>query len=205
METNAYKNVVNYEHQKAHRFAALLGIFGIFMAFAGLTSAYLVRKGAGQWVDFSMPTAFYASTLFILLSSFTMYVAHLSNKKNAKPLLTVGLILTLVLGLLFCFYQFQGWQQLYDGGIYMEGNPSGSFLFVITGLHVAHVAGGLLFMLFAILKSYYFYSIKKTEDTSIDGNGDKLHIRTDLLSIYWHSIDILWIYLFIFLYINLNH
>lgn len=199
-----YTIAENYNNQKAHRFTMILGIISICMAFGGLTSAYIVRKGAGNWVDFSMPTAFYTSTIIILISSATMHVAHISNKKGYVKMAAFSLLVTIVLGLIFAFFQYQGWQDLTNTGIYLDGNPSGSFFYVITGMHAVHVLGGVLFLLLAFAKSFWIFVIRKQESSHFE-NSQALKVRTDLLSMYWHFMDILWIYLFIFLFINLNH
>jgi len=200
-----YSAVESYNTQKAHRFTMWLAIVSICMAFAGLTSAYIVRKGAGNWVDFSMPASFFTSTVLILISSATIHVAHVSNKKGHVAMTVLGLLVTMVLGLLFCFYQLQGWQELTNAGIYLDGNPSGSFFYVITGMHAVHLAGGVFFLLIALLRSAWVFGIKKRKTTLIEGGKGGLLVRTDLLSMYWHFMDILWIYLFVFLFINLNH
>jgi cytochrome c oxidase subunit III len=188
-------------NHKAQRFSAWLGILSITMAFLGLTSAYLVRKFAGNWYNFEIPPAFTTSTILILVSSITLFVAHKSNQSDNKLALRLGLLFTFILGIVFCINQYQGWQQLTYEGIYLEGNPSGSFFYVITGMHAVHLVGGLFFMLISLLKSVFVFR-KKYSTTFIDEYRDKLVIRTDLLSIYWHFMGLLWLYLFVFLYFN---
>lgn len=200
-----YTVTETYNNQKAHRFTMWLGLISICMAFGGLTSAYIVRKGAGNWVDFSMPVSFYTSTILILISSATMHVAHISNKKGHANMTIFGLLVTIVLGLLFAFYQIQGWQALTNSGIYLDGNPSGSFFYVITGMHAIHLAGGIFFLFVALLKSFFKFKFKKEAQLVQSPKGNSLKVRTDLLGIYWHFMDILWVYLFIFLFFNLNH
>lgn len=200
-----YSITESYNNQKAHRFTMLLALVSICMAFGGLTSAYIVRKGAGNWVDFSMPVAFYTSTIIILISSATMHVAHVSNKKGYAKMAAFGLFVTVILGLLFAYFQLQGWQDLTNSGIYLDGNPSGSFFYVITGMHAIHLLGGVLFLFIAFLRSAWLFLFKKQKSTFVGEKTTALKIRTDLLSIYWHFMDILWVYLFIFLFINLNH
>lgn len=200
-----YKAIETYNVQKSHRFTMVLAIISICMAFGGLTSAYLVRKSAGQWVDFSMPASFLTSTILILVSSATVHVAHVSNKKGFPMLTLLGLFVTSILGILFCYYQFTGWQELTYAGIYLDGNPSGSFFYVITGMHAVHLAGGIIFLLIAFLRGCWFFGIRRRTSTFKETENNSLLIRTDLLSMYWHFMDILWIYLFVFLNLNLNH
>ncbi|MCZ2394510.1 MAG: cytochrome c oxidase subunit 3 [Chitinophagales bacterium] len=205
-----YKGMVypiseKYSQQKAHRFTMYLGLMSITMAFAGLTSAYLVRKGAGNWVDFPMPVEFYTSTIILLISSATIHVAHVSNKKGHPKMATLGLFVTIILGLLFAFFQFKGWQALNYSGIYIDGNPAGSFFYVITGMHAAHLLGGVVFLWIALFRSYRLFFIKNENTTIVNKKGNALKVRTDLLSMYWHFMDILWVYIFLFLFFNLNH
>lgn len=157
------------------------------MLFAGLTSAYIVRQAEGNWVHFELPQLFYLSTAFIVASSISMQWALASIKKNQTSNLLTGLIITLGLGLAFAFTQFLGWSQLVDEKIFFVGNPSGSFLYVITGLHLAHLFGGIIYMLVVITKSI-------RNKYSAENN-----LQIQLCSIYWHFLDVLWIYLFLFL------
>lgn len=157
------------------------------MLFAGLTSAYIVRQAEGNWVHFELPRLFYLSTAFIVASSISMQWALASIKKNQASNLLTGLILTLGLGLAFAFTQFLGWSQLVDEKIFFVGNPSGSFLYVITGLHLAHLFGGIIYMLVVITKAI-------RNKYSAENN-----LQIQLCSIYWHFLDVLWIYLFLFL------
>lgn len=167
-----------------------IGIVSMIMLFAGLTSAYIVRQAEGNWLQFDLPSHFYISTLFIVLSSGSMIYA-LRNIKNGDVVgLKRGLILTLVLGLGFTLFQFAGWSALVDQGIYFAGaksNASGAYLYVISGVHLAHLAGGIFALVFTLIKTYLNkYSISN-------------YLGIELVSIYWHFLDILWIYLLLFL------
>ncbi|MCO5248872.1 MAG: cytochrome c oxidase subunit 3 [Chitinophagales bacterium] len=193
-----------YRNQKAQRFSMWLALVGICMAFAGLTSAYIVRKGAGSWLLFNMPEVFYTSTVIILLSSVTLHVAHVSNKKGHTNMTVFGLGITAILGILFSYFQYQGWLALLAKGIYLDGNPSGSFFYVITGLHVVHLLVGVVFVFVALFRAFWLFKVKRQESTIRVGSDESYKVRTDLLSMYWHFLDILWIYLFVFLNLNLK-
>lgn len=197
-------------NQGAQRFTMWLFLVTIAMIFAGFTSAFLVRKGAGgAWTSFNIPSIFKVSTFLILLSSAFLQVAHIANKKNHKLMTSVGLFFTFVMGLLFCYFQFEGWKQLTDTGIYLSfnPNPAGPFFYVITFIHALHVAGGILFLSIAFI--YSIILLRRPKSTEILGeieSGDKgvLKTRTDLLSLYWHFIGVLWVYLYFFLTLNLK-
>lgn len=197
------------QNQGAHKFTMWLFIVSSCMVFAGFTSAFLVRKGAGgAWTGFALPNDFNISTFIILFSSACLVVAHLSNKKGQKLLTTFTLLLTIICGLLFCYFQYSGWMLLSSQGFYPSGNPNPApqFLFVIVIVHVAHVISGLLFMFIAFFKSLWL--LKKTNSNNLiiqleQKNNTILNIRTDLLSLYWHFMGLLWLYLFIFMYFNL--
>lgn len=197
-------------NQGAQRFTMWLFLVTISMIFAGFTSAFLVRKGAGgAWTSFNIPSIFKVSTFLILLSSVFLQVAHIANKKHHRVMTTVGLFFTFVLGLLFCYFQFEGWKQLTDTGIYLSfnPNPAGPFFYVITFIHALHVAGGILFLSIALIYSIILLRRPKSTEILVEiESGDKgiLKIRTDLLILYWHFIGILWVYLYFFLTLNLK-
>ncbi len=177
-------------------FGLWLGIGAIIMSFAGLTSAYIVKKGAGYWVEFTLPQFFSWSTLIVALSSITMQLAYWQFKKmkNSNAIALLGA--TLLLGLGFLYLQYQGWMALHNKGIALDGNPSGSFVYVISGLHFFHIIGGLLAMLNLWLKMMWQNRgpVRKLMD---ELNPQRL-IGMKLMTTYWHFVGILWLYLFIF-------
>src|SRR3954468_16105228 len=178
------------ERLHPHKFTLWVGIGSIIMMFAALTSAYIVRHSQQNWLEFNLPKVFWYSTAVIILSSVTM---HLSLKAFlARERLRYRLLLgaTALLGVLFAVLQGFGFYDLYSRGIQIIGegsNPSASFLGVITGLHVVHVLGGVVALLIIYIKAY---------STRIKTYNS---MPLEILSVYWHFVDILWIYLFIFL------
>lgn len=166
-----------------------LGIVSTTMIFAAFTSAYIVRQAQGNWVFFDMPVAFFISTAIILLSSTTMFYATSGAKKNNSKQTSTGLKLTIILGFGFAISQYLGWSSLVDQNVFLVGNPSGSFFYIISGVHLLHVFGGIIVLLF-----------------SLNSNAKGLYtasnrIGLQLSSIYWHFLDALWVYLFLFLWL----
>lgn len=169
------------------KFILWLFIVSIIMLFASQTSAYLVRRAEGNWLEFEMPVIFWYSTVALVLSSLSMHWAYYSAKKDNFNNLKIAISVTFVLGLAFLYMQFQGWREMVDMKVYFVGNPSGSFLYVFTGLHAFHLISGLLVLLFALVSAYRF----KVHAKSLR--------RIEICATYWHFLDILWVYLFFFL------
>ncbi|MGB1204640.1 MAG: cytochrome c oxidase subunit 3 [Chitinophagales bacterium] len=176
-------------------FLLWLGIGSIIMMFAGLTSAYIVREAAGNWVYFKLPDLFNISTLVVILSSITLVLASKSIKKQNQKAYRNWLGLTLILGIAFLILQYEGWKELTRTGILLNGNPSGSFLYVISGIHALHILGGVLFLLIFFIKS--LFKPNPVQELLDEINPDK-YLNIGLLSVYWHFVDVLWIYLFAF-------
>ena len=127
------------------------------MLFAGFTSAYIVRRGEGNWELFNLPSSFLYSTILIVISSITMQLSLMRAKKDVLSQSKILLLSTFALGLAFCLTQYLGWQQLIADNVYFAfSNPSNSFVYVITGVHVAHVLGGLFFVLAMIIQMLRF-------------------------------------------------
>ena len=162
-----------------------IGMGSIVMFFAGLTSAYIVRKPEGNWLDFTLPDSFLISSAVIFISSIILFFVKpiLKKNKSISPLL-LGV---LILGLLFFFFQYKGWQQLISQGVYLTGegsNPSGSFLYVLTLAHLVHMLGGIIALVLITVKSRSnFYTIDNC-------------LTIELTSFYWHFLALLWICLF---------
>jgi cytochrome c oxidase subunit 3 len=164
-----------------------LSMVSMVMVFAGLTSGYIVRQAEGNWFVFELPQMFTYSTIVIVLSSVTMWWALRSVRKGDLGAMRTSLAITLILGLGFCITQFWAWSDLVKMGIFFTGNPSGSFLYVLSALHLAHLAGGILYMI--IVTTNAFRGLYSPEN----------HLQIELCSTFWHFMDGLWVYLFIFL------
>jgi cytochrome c oxidase subunit III len=179
--------------QKAQRNLVRLGIFSIVMLFGGITSAYVVRHDGGAWFSINLPTQFWISSAVILLSSVTIIVAQWAYSSDKKAMGNAFMASTLILGLLFTYFQWQGWGELVRNGIFLspaDGQGaliSGSFIYVLTGLHLLHLLGGLIALFITLIKGFM------GKYTSANIHGVKL------AAIYWHFLDGLWIYLFLFL------
>lgn len=181
-----------YQEEKRRKVAKPLmwfGIVSIIMLFAGLTSAVIVRKGDGDWVHYEMPSMFLWSSISIILSSLFLIFAGLSAKKNNTFLTKVGISLTLVFGLLFALAQFEGYAQLFEQGVFFTGaghNASGSYLYLISWVHLAHLAGGIIALLVV-----FFNALKEQYNS-------KNLLGLQVFSTYWHFLGVLWIYLYLF-------
>lgn len=174
------------------KYALWVACGSMIMFFAAFTSAYIVRQSAGNWLEFVMPNIFFFSTIVILASSFTLHGALIAFKKMKTQLFKVLLGVSLVLGIAFLVLQYQAWTLLTANGIELTTNPSSSFLFVISGFHAAHVLGGVV----AIMVAFVTSLVKKHEVTPVR------QLRLELTTQYWHFVDILWLYLFIFLIVQ---
>lgn len=172
-----------------HKFAMWVAIGAIVMMFAGLTSAYIVRRNGQNWLEFTLPSMFWYSTVIILLSSATMYIAVKSFKAREMARYRTFITITAILGLAFAVCQFWGFFFLNGHGVQLVGegsNPSASFIAVIAGIHILHVLGGVVALLVVFIRAYSS-RIKRYNVTGVE-----------VVSTYWHFVGILWIYLFIF-------
>ena len=169
------------------KFILWLFLVSIIMLFASQTSAYLVRRAEGNWLEFEMPKIFWYSTAVLLVSSISMQWAYFAAKKDQFKQLKIAISITFALGLAFLWMQFEGWRNLVDMNVYFVGNPSGSFFYVFTGLHGFHIISGLIVLLFALRAVFRL----------------KVHAKSlrqiQICSTYWHFLDLLWFYLFVFL------
>lgn len=158
------------------------------MLFAGFTSAYIVRRGEGNWEIFALPSSFIYSTVLIVISSISMQFSLVKMKQGGNSTSILFQVLTLLLGIGFCISQFNGWQQLRADNVYFSfTNPSNPFVYVITGMHILHAIGGIVFLLIMLLQT--LRGIVSSTNT----------LFLSMCNTYWHFIGILWIYLYIFL------
>lgn len=176
------------------KFALWLMIMSIIMMFAAFTSAYIVRRAEGNWLEFNLPSNLIMNTALILLSSVTMQASYYFAKRDNLAKLKIALIATAILGTAFLIGQWDAWGDLVGRKIFFGGataNPSGSFLYVLTGVHGFHLITGLIFVIIVLISSFQF----KVHSRNM--------LRIELCTIYWHFLGGLWVYLYLFL--TLNH
>lgn len=171
-----------------------IALASIVMAFAGLTSGYVVSRSSllaeNLWFQFALPDEFYYATAVIIASSLTLFWALRAAKAGKQSQLVTGVGLTFLLGVTFAVLQYQGWMSLIDQGYFFTGensNTAVSWVYVITFLHWLHVISGIIVLGVTLVRATQG---KYTRDS---------HLGLALTSIFWHFLDGLWIYLFGFL------
>ena len=177
---------------RSYKLILLFAMASMTMMFAGLTSAFVVSKSRADWLkDFQLPPAFYYSTVAIIGCSITFHLAKKAIQKNNQSATTMYLLTTLGLGLLFVFLQFTGFGQIVEKGYYFTGSGSSittTFLYVVTVVHLIHLAGGVISLLI-IIYNHFKQKYNSSQTLGIE-----------LGAMYWHFLDLLWVYLFLFLY-----
>jgi len=180
------------KNNRAKKMMLWFGIISLIMSFAGWTSAFVVSSSRPDWLkDFQLPNAFIISTVVIVISSLSFLLAKKALKGGNRPLTTIWLMVTLILGVVFIFNQFSGFRQIIDLGYNFTGptsNVTMSYIYLIAVVHILHVAAGLICLLVVI----YNHFKQKYNATKMLG--------FELAATFWHFIDILWVYLFLFLY-----
>jgi cytochrome c oxidase subunit 3 len=170
-----------------HKFTLWVGIGSIIMMFAGLTSAYIVKGSLPGFTSVKMPQIFYYSTAVMLISSFTMQWGLKTFKERGMQQYRRLLTVTMVLGIIFIIMQLTGFSQLWKAGSKLQGSAgAGQFLYVIFGLHAVHVLGGIIALIVMFIKAF---SARIRNYNSVP---------VEVMSTYWHFVDLLWVYLFVF-------
>ena len=168
-----------------------VSMISMVMFFAGLTSAYVISMRRDDWVTFELPDAFYISTVLIILSSITISISQRLIKKDKRELSIAFLLITFALGIAFVWQQYAGFEDLRSAGLFFTGptsTVSTSFIIGISLMHAFHVFAGIIVLLVVI---YNHFNHKYTSDDLLG---------FELGAIFWHFIDVLWIYLFFFFY-----
>lgn len=168
-----------------------VAMISMVMFFAGLTSAYVISMKREDWVDFDLPQAFFVSTVLIVLSSITLFLSRNFLKKDKRQLSLIFLLITLALGIVFIWQQYVGFNQLKSIGLFFTGpesTVSTSFIIGITFMHVLHILAGVIVLL-VVIYNHFKYKYKPND-----------LLGFELGAIFWHFVDLLWIYLFFFFY-----
>lgn len=177
---------------RSYKLILLFAMVSMTMMFAGLTSAFVVSKSRVDWLkDFELPSAFYYSTIVIMGCSVAIHLAKKAIQKDKKSATTTFLLVTLALGIVFVILQFVGFGQIVKNGYYFTGSESSittTFLYIVAVVHLIHLAGGLISLLI-IIYNHFKQKYNSTQTLGIE-----------LGAMYWHFLDFLWVYLFVFLY-----
>ena len=182
-----FKTVVDQNKKiHPHKFILWVGIGSIIMMFAGLTSAYIVKREQPGWTTYITPLAFYYSTAVLLISSLTIFLAGKSFTERRMIRYKKLVAATLILGLVFILLQWLGFRHLWSTGTTFHGSGAGQFFYIIAGLHALHVFGGVIALFTLWLRA------RNTRIRSYN------IVPVDVVSTYWYFVDLLWIYLFIF-------
>lgn len=174
---------------KPKKFILWLFMVSIVMVFAALTSGFIVRQAEGNWIIYELPSELWISTLILILSSLTAHWSLKSAQKSNGLQTKLGLWVTLGLGLVFLSTQVWVWEILVQHDVYLVGNPGGSFLYVLMGVHAFHLISGLVYLAIMLVKSYLANQVSE------------IQFQLGLSTTYWHFLDGLWIYLYVFLII----
>jgi cytochrome c oxidase subunit 3 len=183
-------DIVNTEQQRKkmhpHKFTLWIAIASILMMFAGLTSAFIVKSNQVTWQGVEIPVFFWYSTGVILASSLTIQMALKAFRQRETGRYRALIAATFILGIAFIVLQWLGFSDLWSQDITFKGSGAGQFLYVIFGLHALHVAGGIVVLMILFGKAFF--------------GSSKLYssIPVEVAAMYWHFVDVLWIYLLVF-------
>lgn len=168
-----------------------ISMISMVMFFAGLTSAYVISMKREDWVNFDLPNAFYISTALIVISSLTLMLSQRFLKQDKRQLSLLLVVITFFLGIGFVWQQYVGFNELKSVGLFFTGpesTVSTSFIIGITFMHVLHLFAGII-VLFVVIYNHFKYKYKPDE-----------MLGFELGAIFWHFVDVLWIYLILFFY-----
>jgi heme/copper-type cytochrome/quinol oxidase subunit 3 len=176
-----------------------LGVWLFFasevMLFGSLFSSYaLLRAGAPSWPDqssiVSVPLAT-LNTVVLIASSVTMVMAWASLKSHSLPKYRLYMGLTLLCGAIFVVVKTIEYGDKFSHHLYPATSNFLGLYFTMTGLHAIHVIAGM------IVNAYFLFPGTKMWKT----DPERFTNRIEVAGIYWHFVDVVWIFLFPVLYL----
>jgi cytochrome c oxidase subunit 3 len=166
-----------------------LGIVSILMFFMALASAFLVRRGTGDWIPVHIPMLMWFNTAVLLVSSGTLEMARQRLSKGRVVEYKKLWMVTTALGILFLVGQVVAWRKLAAQGIYLASNPASSFFYIFTGAHALHLLGGVAALVYVAVRNFDQAQVSRT-------------VAAEVTSHYWHFMDALWLFLLALLYLG---
>jgi cytochrome c oxidase subunit III len=160
------------------------------MVFAAFTSAMVVRRGlSGDWVSMHKPGILWLNTAILLASSFMLETARRALRKHKRDRFNVWWTVGTGLGFLFLGGQALAWRQLQLAGVFLATNPSSAFFYILTGAHAVHLIGGVSALLYVDVQALRLRL------------GPAKRTAIDISTIFWHFLDVLWLYLMVLFYV----
>lgn len=200
-EKDILKENTEYTGVHPQKFALWIAMGTMTMFFAALTSALLIKKGDFRvWENFRLPSIFFYNTLVIIGVSVSMHLSLINYRKAKFTMFRVLLSTSFVLACAFLGLQLLGWQILQNMGMHLTTNLSGSFIYLLTSMHGLHIVGGLVVTLIFLVNAFRARRDPIYELRNII--NPKRQLNLELLVSYWHFIDIVWVYLYVFFYLN---
>jgi cytochrome c oxidase subunit 3 len=175
------------------RITVRIVLAGVVMMFGALTLSYIFISLNGEWSPIRLPRFLWLSTGLILLSSLTLRVACKHLKNGDDSIYSRWLLVTALLGLGFLGSQLLAWRQLVAQGVYLASNPHSGFFYLLTGAHGVHLLGGLIAIDYLLLRT------RNRRNDQIDEL--KRQTAVEVVALYWHFMDGLWICLFLLLFV----
>jgi cytochrome c oxidase subunit 3 len=181
----------------SYRLGTWVALASILMLFTALSSAYIVRAASSSdWQPLAMPRILLLSSVLLLVSSVTLETARRKLKQAAVNAYKSWLLLTVVLGVSFLASQLIAWRQLAKQGVYIASNPHSSFFYLLTAVHGVHLLGGLGALAYLSLRS----RAPQAEKSALASGQTGAQAKADAVTLYWHFMDFLWLYLFVLLF-----
>jgi cytochrome c oxidase subunit III len=179
----------------------LLLLSGLTMLFLALSAAYLYSRFQHELPPIRLPWLFFANTLILMGSSLTLMRAQRAYREDDTRDYQRQLYATLALSMIFLIMQALAWAQLYQRRLYVDSDLATSYVYALSLLHFLHVVGGIPFLVWFAWQA----NTRMQEPVSVliyFSDPDK-RLGLVLLARYWHFLDLLWIYLVLFLGLNM--
>ena len=184
----------NPEGRGSYRGASFTGLFVLLaattMLFAAFTSAMVVRRGmSGDWISTHKPPILWLNTAVLLGSSTALELARRALRARARTRFNVWWTIGTGLGVAFLAGQAIAWVEMHAAGVFLSTNPSSAFFYILTAAHAAHLLGGLAALIY------------------VDNQALRLRLgpakRTaiDVSTLFWHFLDLLWLYLMLLFFV----
>ena len=173
-----------------------IGLLGIGVLFMGLVAMYVstrLQNGdtpSGQ----SFPRFFSLSTIVLLVSSAVLGQATRLYRADDLPNLARCLAAVLLLASIFCGLQLAGWRELTMQHVLFKDRPSGSYVYFISGVHIAHIVGGMLYLLGLLLRT--LHAARDGVRTLVFIRNPYRRRQLQAITTYWHFVDAVWVVLF---------